>query len=164
MWSFSKRRLDLKKIIIMQTGFKHLHILLPYLLLLLPLLAIVVSLVKEKNETVSGKPSKLVLFALIFTHIQLLVGLALLAMNFAAISGTGVNIMKDAAVRMKLVEHPIMMIVSVVLITMGYSKAKRATNGRERAKKIAIFYGLGLVVSVVAMSYMGYWSKLAFMH
>jgi low temperature requirement protein LtrA len=148
----------------MQTGFKHLHILLPYLLLLLPLLAIVVSLVKEKNETVSGKPSKLVLFALIFTHIQLLVGLALLAMNFAAISGTGVNIMKDAAVRMKLVEHPIMMIVSVVLITMGYSKAKRATNGRERAKKIAIFYGLGLLVSVVAMSYMGYWSKLAFMH
>jgi hypothetical protein len=148
----------------MQTGFKHLHILLPYLLLLLPFLAIVVSLVKEKNETVSGKPSKLVLFALIFTHIQLLVGLALLAMNFAAISGTGVNIMKDAAVRMKLVEHPIMMIVSVVLITMGYSKAKRATNGRERAKKIAIFYGLGLVVSVVAMSYMGYWSKLAFMH
>jgi low temperature requirement protein LtrA len=133
-------------------------------LLLLPLLAIVVSLVKEKNETVSGKPSKLVLFALIFTHIQLLVGLALLAMNFAAISGTGVNIMKDAAVRMKLVEHPIMMIVSVVLITMGYSKAKRATNGRERAKKIAIFYGLGLLVSVVAMSYMGYWSKLAFMH
>lgn len=148
----------------MQTGFKHLHILLPYLLLLLPLLAIVVSLVKEKNETVSGKPSKLVLFALIFTHIQLLVGLALLAMNFAAISGTGVNIMKDAAVRMKLVEHPIMMIVSVVLITMGYSKAKRATNGRERAKKIAIFYGLGLLVSVVAMSYMGYWSKLAFIH
>jgi hypothetical protein len=93
-----------------------------------------------------------------------LVGLALLAMNFAAISGTGVNIMKDAAVRMKLVEHPIMMIVSVVLITMGYSKAKRATNGRARAKKIAIFYGLGLLVSVVAMSYMGYWSKLAFMH
>lgn len=148
----------------MQTGFKHLHILLPYLLLLLPLLAIVVSLVKEKNETVSGKPSKLVLFTLIFTHIQLLVGLVLLVMNLTAISGTGVNIMKDAALRMKLVEHPIMMTVSVVLITIGYSKAKRATNGRDRAKKIAIFYGLGLLISIFAMSYMGYWSKLAFMH
>lgn len=148
----------------MQTGFKHLHILLPYLLLLLPLLAIVVSLVKEKNETVSGKPSKLVLFTLIFTHIQLLVGLVLLVTNLTAISGTGVNIMKDAALRMKLVEHPIMMTVSVVLITIGYSKAKRATNGRDRAKKIAIFYGLGLLISIFAMSYMGYWSKLAFMH
>ena len=132
----------------MQTGFKHLHILLPYLLLLLPLLAIVVSLVKEKNETVSGKPSKLVL----------------LAMNFSAISGTGVNIMKDAEIRMKLIEHPIMMILAVVFITMGYSKAKRATNGRDRAKKIAIFYGLGLLITIFAMSYMGYWSKMAFMH
>jgi uncharacterized protein YacL len=148
----------------MQTGFKHLHILLPYLLLLLPLLAIVVSLVKEKNETVSGKPSKLVLFTLIFSHIQLLVGLVLLVMNFSAISGTGVNIMKDAALRMKLIEHPIMMILAVVFITMGYSKAKRATNGRDRAKKIAIFYGLGLLITIFAMSYMGYWSKMAFMH
>jgi hypothetical protein len=148
----------------MQTGFKHLHILLPYLLLLLPLLAIVISLLKEKNETVSGKPSKLVLFTLIFSHVQLLVGLVLLVMNLSAISGTGVNIMKDAVLRMKLIEHPIMMILSVVLITIGYSKAKRATNGRDRAKKIAIFYGLGLLISLVAMSYMGYWSKMAFMH
>jgi hypothetical protein len=85
-------------------------------------------------------------------------------MNFAAISGTGVNIMKDAAVRMKLIEHPIMMILAVVFITIGYSKAKRATNGRDRAKKIAIFYGLGLFITVFAMSYMGYWSKMAFMH
>ena len=148
----------------MQTGFKHLHILLPYLLLLLPLLAIVVSLVKEKNETVAGKPSKLVLFTLIFSHIQLLIGLVLLAMNFSAISGTGVNIMKDAAIRMKLIEHPIMMILAVVFITIGYSKAKRATNGRDRAKKIAIFYGLGLLITIFAMSYMGYWSQMAFMH
>lgn len=144
----------------MQTGFKHLHILLPYLLLLLPLLAIVVSLVKEKNETVSGKPSKLVLFSLIFSHIQLVVGLVLLVMNIMNNS----NIMKTPELRKKLVEHPVMMILAVVFITIGYSKAKRATNGRDRAKKIAIFYGLGLLISIVAMSYMGYWSKMAFMH
>lgn len=144
----------------MQTGFKHLHILLPYLILLLPLLAIVVSLVKEKNEPVSGKPSKLVLFSLIFSHIQLLVGLVLLVMDILSNS----NIMKTPELRKKLVEHPAMMILAVVFITMGYSKAKRATNGRDRAKKIAIFYGLGLLVSIAAMSYMGYWSKMAFMH
>ena len=144
----------------MQTGFKHLHILLPYLVLLLPLLAIVVSLVKEKNEPVSGKPSKLVLFSLIFSHIQLLVGLVLLVMDIMSNS----NIMKTPELRKKLVEHPAMMILAVMFITMGYSKAKRATNGRDRAKKIAIFYGLGLLVSIAAISYMGYWSKMAFMH
>jgi hypothetical protein len=144
----------------MQTGFLHLHKLLPYLLLLLPLMAIVVSLVKEKNETVSGKPNKLVLFSLIFSHIQLVVGLVLLVMNIMSNS----NIMKTPELRKKLVEHPVMMILAVVFITIGYSKAKRATNGRDRAKKIAIFYGLGLLISIVAMSYMDYWSKLAFMH
>ena len=144
----------------MQTGFLHLHKLLPYFILLLPLLAIIVSLVKEKNETVSGKPNKLVLFSLIFSHIQLVVGLVLLVMNIMSNS----NIMKTPELRKKLVEHPVMMILAVVFITIGYSKAKRATNGRDRAKKIAIFYGLGLLISVVAMSYMGYWSKMAFMH
>ena len=150
----------------MQTGFKHLHILLPYLLLLLPLLAIVVSLVKEKNETVSGKPSKLVLFSLITWHIQLLVGIVLVVLKWTELSGLGKNIMKDdgGLWRKTLIEHPAMMIFAVVFITIGYSKAKRATNGRDRAKKIAIFYGLGLLISVVAMSYMGYWSQIAFMH
>ena len=143
----------------MQTGFKYLHILLPYLLLLLPLLAIVVSLVKEKNESVSGKPSKLVLFSLIFSHIQLVVGLVLLVMNIMSSS----NIMKTPELRKKLVEHPAMMILAVVFITIGYSKAKRATNGRDRAKKIAIFYGLGLLITLVAITYLGYWSQLAFM-
>ncbi|MFY8078348.1 MAG: hypothetical protein ACOVMJ_07150, partial [Flavobacteriales bacterium] len=144
---------------IMQTGFKHLHILLPYLLLLLPLLAIVVSLVKEKNETVSGKPSKLVLFTLIFSHIQLVVGLVLLVMDIMKNTG----IMKNPDLRKKLVEHPAMMILAVVFITIGYSKAKRATNGRVRAKKIAVFYGLGLLITLVAITYLGYWSQLAFM-
>jgi hypothetical protein len=143
----------------MQTGFKHLHILLPYLLLLLPLLAIVVSLVKEKNETVSGKPSKLVLFTLIFSHIQLVVGLVLLVMDIMKNTG----IMKNPDLRKKLVEHPAMMILAVVFITIGYSKAKRATNGRVRAKKIAVFYGLGLLITLVAITYLGYWSQLAFM-
>jgi hypothetical protein len=143
----------------MQTGFLHLHKLLPYLLLLLPLLAIVVSLVKEKNETVSGKPSKLVLFTLIFSHIQLVVGLVLLVMDIMKNTG----IMKNPDLRKKLVEHPAMMILAVVFITIGYSKAKRATNGRVRAKKIAIFYGLGLLITLVAMTYLGYWSQLAFM-
>jgi hypothetical protein len=143
----------------MQTGFLHLHKLLPYLILSLPLLAIIVSLVKEKNEPVSGKPSKLVLFSLIFSHIQLVVGLVLLVMDIMSNS----NIMKTPELRKKLVEHPAMMILAVVFITIGYSKAKRATNGRDRAKKIAIFYGLGFVISIFAMSYMGYWSELAFM-
>jgi hypothetical protein len=51
------------------------------------------------------------------------------------------------------------MILAVVFITIGYSKAKRATNGRKRAKLIAIFFGLG----VLCMLSMNHWDKMAFL-
>jgi hypothetical protein len=134
----------------MKTGLLHLHGLLPWLLLILPVLAIIVSLVKEKNEEVKGKPHKLVLFTLIFSHIQLLVGLALWVMAWMN---------KDSIARKNFIEHPITMILAVVFITIGYSKAKRATNGRKRAKLVAIFFGLG----VLCMLAMNHWDKMAFL-
>lgn len=142
----------------MKTGLLHLHGLLPWLLLSLPVLAIVISLVKEKNEEVKGKPHKLVLFTLIFSHIQLLVGIALWVMAWMNKDAT-VNVMKDSAARKNFIEHPITMILAVVFITIGYSKAKRATNGRKRAKLITIFFGLG----VLCMLAMNHWDKMAFL-
>lgn len=141
----------------MKTDLLHLHGLLPWLLLVLPVLAIIVSLVKEKNEEVKGKPNKLVLFTLIFSHIQLLIGIALWVM--AWMNDAPENVMKDSGARKNFIEHPITMLLAVVFITIGYSKAKRATNGRKRAKVVAIFFGLG----VLCMLAMNHWDKMAFL-
>jgi NADH:ubiquinone oxidoreductase subunit 2 (subunit N) len=100
----------------------------------------------------------LVLFTLIFSHIQLLVGIALWVMAWMNKDAT-VNVMKDSVARKNFIEHPITMILAVVFITIGYSKAKRATNGRKRAKLIAIFFGLG----VLCMLSMNHWDKMAFL-
>ena len=54
------------------------------------------------------------------------------------------KVMKDPVIRLYVVEHPIMMILAVVLITMGYSKHKKVLTSKGKFKKLLIFYGLGL--------------------
>jgi len=143
----------------MKTGLLHLHGLLPWFLIVLPIVAIVTSWLGEKNESVSGKPSKWVLFTLIFAHLQLLGGLILWVMAWTNNSSGMKEIMKDAVARKQMIEHPVTMLLAAVFITIGYSKAKRATNGRARAKHVAIFYG----ISIVLILAMNHWDKMAFL-
>ncbi len=53
--------------------------------------------------------------------------------------------MKESGVRLLAVEHPLMMIVAIVLITIGWSKHKKHTIEKSKFKTIAIFYGLALL-------------------
>jgi hypothetical protein len=69
------------------------------------------------------------------------------------------EIMKDPVARKQMIEHPVTMLLAATLITIGYSKAKRATNGRTRAKKVAIFYSIAIVL-ILAMNH---WDKMAFL-
>jgi hypothetical protein len=45
-----------------------------------------------------------------------------------------------------MLEHPLMMIVGITLITMGWSKAKRAADDGKKYGAIALWYGIGLVL------------------
>ena len=54
--------------------------------------------------------------------------------------------MKTKEVRLLAVEHPLMMIIAIVLITIGWSKHKKKTTDTAKFKMFAIFYGLGLLV------------------
>lgn len=89
------------------------------------------------------------LFTLIVTHIQILLGLVLyfVAPYFQAFSEVGMGgVMKDATLRLYLVEHPLIMLISVILITIGYSKHKNKLTSRPKFKILAIFYTLALIL------------------
>jgi hypothetical protein len=43
-------------------------------------------------------------------------------------------------------EHPLINIIAIVLITIGWSKHKKAANNDAKFQSIAIFYGIGLVL------------------
>ena len=131
----------------MLTGLQHLHSYLAYLVLLV----LAVALVHAVMGLLGKRPflpisRKLVLFGLIFTHLQFLLGLVLYFMSPLGMSNLSGETMKIAEQRLFALEHPLMMLLAVVLITIGYSKAKRATVDSHKFKLIAIFYGIGLLL------------------
>ena len=82
------------------------------------------------------------LFTLIVSHIQLLIGIALwFSADYFSELSMG-EIMKNAALRSNVVEHPVAMLLAVVFITIGYSKHKKQLSSAGKLKKIAIFTSL----------------------
>lgn len=96
------------------------------------------------------KDFRIALFALIVTHIQLVIGLILFfvsPLGLKAISNNGMGtVMKDAVLRLNAIEHPTVMILVVILITIGYSKHKKKLVSSKKFKTLAIFYTLGLIL------------------
>ena len=93
---------------------------------------------------------RLALFTLIVTHIQFLIGLILFFVSDKVRwfdSETEVAaIMKNADLRLYNVEHPTIMLLTVVLITVGYSKHKKKLTSTPKLKTLAIFYTLALIL------------------
>ncbi len=140
----------------MYTFLLKFHSGLRYIVLLLVVLAIVQALVGWLgNKKYTDGNRKLNLFAMISAHTQLLTGLVLYFfspfVNFSDMAAT----MKDAALRYWTVEHSVMMIFALVLITVGHSRSKKAAEGAAKHRAIAIFYGLAILVILVAISQSG---------
>ncbi|GER58826.1 hypothetical protein [Patiriisocius marinus] len=98
----------------------------------------------------SYKDFRLSLFALIVTHIQLLIGLILYfvsPLGFQSIKNNGMAVvMKDSLLRLYAVEHITVMILAIVFITVGYSKHKKKLTSQPKFKTLAIFYTIALVL------------------
>jgi len=102
------------------------------------------------NGNFSNKDYKISLFALIVTHIQIILGVFLFMFSpnaMGAIKANGMGaVMKDALLRFSTVEHPLIMIIAVVLITIGFSKHKKKEASKAKFKTIAVFYGIALLL------------------
>lgn len=120
-----------------------------YLVLLVLIITSVNSLIGYFSKKEYGANDfRLALFTLIVSHIQLLIGLVLYFVSpyFSAFSQTGMGgVMGDSTLRLYLVEHPLMMLIAIVLITMGYSKHKKKLTSKPKFKSLSIFYTLALI-------------------
>jgi hypothetical protein len=99
---------------------------------------------KGSNKEFTAKDRKIALFALIGTHIQLLFGLVLYFVSPLGLAAFGQ--MKEASLRLTSLEHPLVNIIAIVLITVGWSKHKKAVSSEAKFKSIAVFYALGLLL------------------
>lgn len=90
--------------------------------------------------------SKIYSFALIATHIQLLIGLALYfispKVNFEQIS--------EKLFRFYTIEHVFMMLIAIVLITFGRVRSRKM-NGSDKHRTILYFYAMALIIILVAI-------------
>ena len=134
----------------MYSVLKTIHSYWAYLALLILVIAVINALIGMSNKKGFGaKDLRLSLFGLIFSHIQLFIGLLLYFVSpwFEQWSASGVGgVMKDAQTRLYLVEHPFTNIIAIVLITMGWSMHKRQTQDAKKFSRIGIFYTLGLLL------------------
>ena len=119
---------------------------LAVMLLLFATINAISGLVKKRDF--KDQDLRISLFTLIVMHIQLLIGLGWYFMSppYKLLKANGMGeTMKDRAIRLLAVEHPLMMIVAIVFITIGWSKHKKKDTDNGKFKTIAVFYGLALL-------------------
>lgn len=134
----------------MYNTVKLVHSYWAYLVLIVLIIAAVNAVIKSiKGKDYEAKDFRISLFTLIVAHIQLLIGFLLyfVSPRFDLFGEIGMGgVMKDAVHRLYLVEHPLINIIAVVLITIGYSKHKKKLTSKSKLKLIAIFYTIALVL------------------
>jgi hypothetical protein len=141
--------------------FQLIHKVLFFEVMVLGLVVIVRAAMGLISKTpFSETDRKLGLFFLISNHIQLLIGLVLYVFlspfGLKAFTEFGSEVMKIAEYRKIAVEHILTNVIAIALITVGYSKNKRATDALVRHKNALIFFGLGLVLLLSRIP----WDKL----
>ena len=124
-----------------------LHSWWAYLALIVLLIAVVNALIGyASKKSFESKDLRISLFALIFTHVQLLLGLAVFFVSQKGIKAFGIEgAMKNAELRLTMLEHPLINIIAIILITIGWSKHKKVAS-EAKFKKILFFYGIGLLL------------------
>lgn len=113
------------------------------------LLALVIAVINAfigaaSNKEFTPKDRKIALIALITMHLQLVVGLVLYFVS--PLGKASLGNMKDAALRLTSVEHPLINIIAIVLITIGWSKHKKAIESNAKFKSFTVFYTIGLIL------------------
>ena len=135
----------------MQTGLVHLHSLLRWVILIL----LVISIFKAYMGWKSGKAfqagdRKIWLFTMISAHITLVLGLyQWLIGRYGVISQhlpEGSMVPESKYLRFFQLEHPILMIVAIVLITLGYGMAKKPVDNKVKYGRALRYFVYALVI------------------
>ncbi|MFT4856381.1 MAG: putative acyltransferase [Algoriphagus sp.] len=132
----------------MYTGLQHLHSGIAYLSLLSLIIVIVLMLVGAlTGRAFTEKDRKIAMIAFIFAHVQLLVGLILYFVSPLGFSLlTSGEAMSDPVARLTALEHPLINIIAIIVISIGYIRAKKMTVSRSRFRSIYMMYAIGLLL------------------
>ena len=128
----------------------HAHSGWRWIVLILLLIVIVKSHIgwRKKLDFIE-KQGKLGMFAMIAFHIQFLGGLVLFFISPKVQFVEGM--MANKVLRFFTMEHSVMMIIAMALITIGHIKSKKAEDSLKKYKTQAIYFTIAFVVIMVSI-------------
>jgi NADH:ubiquinone oxidoreductase subunit 2 (subunit N) len=103
----------------------------------------------RKKDFYAKSDRMLNMFAMVSLHIQLVIGLILYFTSEKVKFVDGW--MGDSIRRFYGMEHILLMVIAIVLVTIGHAKAKRATESAKKHKTILIFYAIGLILIIASI-------------
>ena len=130
----------------MLQGLLHAHSGLRWIVLLLIIINVINALGGlSGNKVFTDRDKKLSLFALIFTHLQALLGIVLYFLDDSKVQFNE-NTMSNDVIRFYTVEHTLMMLIAVILVTIGNRSAKAG-----KVKQVFWYYFIALVLILAAI-------------
>jgi heme A synthase len=123
---------------------KYAHSGLRWVALILLVVAIFNALSSKGKGKYEKKDKMLNLFAMIVLHIQLLIGLVLyfISPNVKFIEGW----MKVKQLRFYGMEHLLIMVIAIAVVTIGRKKAENASNIAKKHGTIVKWFTIGLIL------------------
>ncbi len=122
---------------------------------LLLLLFAIVNAIRSKSSGNYLKKDKMVnLFAMITLHIQFLIGIGLMFISpkVAYVDGWMSSDVAGGMFRFYGLEHILLMIIAIAVITMGRNKAEKKLKGsRDKHHKIIVSYIIGLILILISI-------------
>ena len=126
------------------------HNFLPYLLIPVLILVVIKSLLAAFfGKDVCLKKYKLLSISMILAHLQLVFGILVFS-KFAFSNPAWSAIMKNAENRETFVEHPFMMLVAIILISVGKVKAKKIEDNTKSAKTTFTYFFIALALILLS--------------
>jgi len=131
-----------------------LHSYWAFLVVLLFVLTLVtnVSALLSKKQFTYSRDFRLASFTLIAFYIQVVLGL----INYftstyfdGLLNGHFGEYMKVAHDRQIVMEHPVMMLLVLLLMHYGFNRMKKAQNDAKKQMAVIIFYGIGFLLVLV---------------
>jgi hypothetical protein len=133
----------------MYTLIVDIHSILRYVVLIL----LIILIIRSISGTIAKKDfnpgnRKLALITMISFHFQLLLGIILYFTSPKVIFDT--MTMKSTMLRFFALEHPLLMIIAIILITIGYLKAKKR-NTSSSHRVLMIFGIIAFVLLIIGI-------------
>jgi hypothetical protein len=106
-----------------------------------------------RNKQFTNRDNTLKLTTVTLVHIQLLIGVWLYFISpiISMFFHNFKELVHDRQIRFFGIEHNLMMLAAIILITIGSVKAKNKPTDKEKFKTIAIWFTIGLIIILISI-------------